>query len=157
MNKKAGLCIALFTVFMLVSCGHVQKEIFDRAQLKAAKLKFGQAIDSGNIDDIADMYTENAMIMANFGKIVRSRSEIKELWKRDLVKQFISRNDVEVEMDGYGDIAYEVTQYEFEYQQQGRVTTWIPSKNVHIWKKMTDGTWKLHIDIWNNSVSSVKD
>ena len=157
MNKKAGLCIALFTVFMLVSCGHVQKEKFDRAQLKAAKLKFGQAIDSGNIDDIADMYTENAMIMPNFGKIVRSRSEIKELWKRDLVKQFISRNDVEVEMDGYGDIAYEVTQYEFEYQQQGRVTTWIPSKNVHIWKKMTDGTWKLHIDIWNNSVSSVKD
>ncbi len=34
MGKKAGLCIALFTVFMLVSCGHVQKEKFDTTQLK---------------------------------------------------------------------------------------------------------------------------
>ena len=156
MDKKA-LCIVLVAIFMLANCGHVQREKFDRAQLKAAKLKFGQAIDSGNIDDIANMYTKDAMIMPNFGKIVRSRAEIKEFWKSDLVKQFISRNDVEVEMDGYGDIAYEVTQYEFEYQQQGRESTWMPSKNVHIWKRTMDGTWKLHIDIWNNSMSSFQN
>jgi len=50
-----------------------------------------KAIDSGNIDDIADMYTENAMIMPNFWKYRSIESGNQRIFgKSDLVKQFIS-------------------------------------------------------------------
>ena len=26
----------------------------------------------------------------------------------------------------------------------------MPGKYACVWKKMEDGTWKIHLDIWNN-------
>ena len=55
-----------------------------------------------------------------------------------------------------GNIAYQINKTAVTYQTEGQEAKWNPSKNVHIWKKQADGGWKLHVDIWNNSIATAE-
>ena len=33
----------------------------------------------------------------------------------------------------------------------GDQAEWHKTKNVHVWKKQANGSWRLHVDIWNST------
>ena len=56
-----------------------------------------------------------------------------------------------VDMDISDDIAYTVNTYVYAWHASGDDPNWYTTKNIHIWKRQADGSWKLHADLWNSS------
>ncbi|MFC1481756.1 hypothetical protein ACFL6E_05880 [Candidatus Neomarinimicrobiota bacterium] len=46
-----------------------------------------------------------------------------------------------------GDIAYTVNAYVYAWYAPGDEPIWYPTKNIHIWKRQANGSWKLHADL----------
>ncbi len=112
---------------------------------------FQEAALRSDVSTIAGFYTDNALLLSNRAEIVRGRQKIAELLKDavDVGLRFKDFETVEIEMSG--EFGYEVKTYSYAYQQTGHETEWRRAKYVHIWKKQGDHTWKLHLDIWNES------
>jgi len=150
-NGIYGLLMMLAFGITLTCFAGGDEEAFDPAPVLEAIKKFGEVTDRGPVDAIAALYTKDAMIMPNNGVIVRGREAIKKFWAGDQSKNFLSTKHKTVEISGSGDLAFQINTYRFAYVEKGEKPDWHPSKNVHIWKKTGDGTWKLHVDIWNSS------
>ncbi len=57
-----------------------------------------------------------------------------------------------VDVGGSGDTAYEIGKYSLTIQAEGQAAMADSGKYVVVWKRQADGTWKLHVDIWNSSM-----
>ena len=49
------------------------------------------------------------------------------------------------------DLGYTVNEYYYTWHLEGSQPVWHKTKNVHIWKRQNDGSWRLHVDIWNST------
>ena len=97
------------------------------------------------------MFTENAMMMPNNGSIIRGKASVGEVVRSGEGWVFRIRNLTRLELDLSGDIAYTVNEYEYTWHAEGDEPIWHPTKNIHIWRRQSDGSWRLHVDIWNSS------
>jgi ketosteroid isomerase-like protein len=121
------------------------------AELEQAVAAFYRAVDSGDKDAHAEMFTSGALMMPNNGAIIRGKEDIGAVVRGGAGWVFRIRNLVRAELDLSGDIAYTVNEYEYTWHAEGEEPTWNPTKNIHIWRRQPDGSWKLHVDIWNSS------
>ena len=51
-----------------------------------------------------------------------------------------------------GGMAYTVNSYEYTYHRTEDDPQWHKTKNVHIWRRNSNGEWRLELDIWNSDV-----
>lgn len=110
---------------------------------------FESTFARGNAADIADFYTDNGMLLPTGSDFVEGKRAIEEYWQVaiDMGIKNIKLDILEVEQ--HGDTAIEMSRYTLSncdnhVMDQG--------KGVVIWKR-DGGTWKLHRDIWNNSIA----
>jgi ketosteroid isomerase-like protein len=57
-----------------------------------------------------------------------------------------------VNVGGSGDTAYEIGKYTLKIQPAGQEAMTDSGKYLVVWKRQAEGTWKLHVDIWNSSM-----
>lgn len=57
-----------------------------------------------------------------------------------------------VDVLGMGDMVCEIGKYNLTIQPEGQEAMEDNGKYIVIWKKAEDGSWQLHIDIWNTSM-----
>jgi ketosteroid isomerase-like protein len=57
-----------------------------------------------------------------------------------------------MDVGGGGNTAYETGNYSLTIQPESQAAMTDSGKYVVVWKKQADGTWKLHVDIWNSSM-----
>jgi ketosteroid isomerase-like protein len=135
----------------VAACTPVNEEDAGLAELERSISAFYDAIESGDNDRHAEMFTDGALMMPNNGAIVSGKESIGEVVRGGEGWVFRIRNLERAELDLNGDIAYTVNEYEYTWHQVGDEPAWHPTKNIHIWRRQTDGSWKLHVDIWNSS------
>jgi len=121
-----------------------------RTAIEAANAKFSEAFARGNTEAIAAMYTSDAIVLPPDSEMIRGNDAIGKFWKaaRDGGVQSVTLTTAELGRSG--DIAYEVGKVSLTIQSPGSEPTMAVSKYVVVWKRQTDGSWKLHRDIWNN-------
>jgi uncharacterized protein (TIGR02246 family) len=107
--------------------------------------RFEQAFNSGKGAEVGAFYTEDAIAFPPGSPRVEGREAIGKLWQSVIDS---GAKDLQLEALEVGagpeSMAYEV----------GRVTLTTPQgpaegKYIVLWKQDTDGTWRLHRDIWN--------
>ena len=112
-----------------------------RAQLD----RFEEAFNAGKGEAVGAFYTQDAIAFPPGSPRVEGREAIGKLWQSVIDS---GANDLQLEAlevgEGPDKMAYEV----------GRVTLTTPQgpaegKYIVLWKQDTDGTWRLHRDIWN--------
>ncbi len=145
-RRIAGLCVG---VALAMSCAQVNEEDVGLAELERTIKAFYESVESGDNDRRAEMFTDGAMMMPNDGAIIRGKESIGEVVRGGEGWVFRIRHLERAELDLSGDIAYTVNEYEYTWHQDGDEPTWHPTKNIHIWRRQPDGSWKLHVDIWN--------
>jgi len=96
------------------------------------------------------MYTSDAIAFPPDSEMIRGNEAIGEFWKatRDSGVQSAALTTVDVERSG--NVAYEVGKVSLTIQPAGKEPTTAVAKYVVVWKRQTDGAWKLHRDIWNS-------
>ncbi len=115
-----------------------------RDAVEAGNREFIAAFLRGDARAVANLYTENAQVIAPGAPVARGRTAIAAAWQKSIesgVKD-LTLNTAEVE--SAGDLACETGVVRL-VGRDGGVTE---GRYVVVWKRM-NGQWKLHRDIWN--------
>ena len=117
---------------------------------------FYAAIENADTETRIALFAEDAIMMPNHWTMSRGKDKIAEMMRSSAEWVFKLRDRKVVDIDVSGDIAYTVNSYYYTWHAEGAEPQWHKTKNVHIWKYVTEkdieGSWKLHVDIWNSDV-----
>lgn len=107
------------------------------------------AWNAGDVDAIAALYAEDAVLLPQGSEPVEGRAAIREFWQMVMESDPGVTTDIEtVEADVIGDVAIERGAYvntgpDGDHRDHG--------KFIAIWSK-ADGEWKILRDIFNSSM-----
>ena len=142
--------------FVLLCCVPPPEEEMDvekvRKAIEESNLKFGEAARQGDAAALAALYTEDATLLPPNSEMIKGREGIEAFWSA--AKQMGAKDAVLTTADVYGsgDLAYEVGNYVLTIQPEGQESIEDKGKYVVVWKQIADGSWKMHVDIWNSSL-----
>ena len=146
--------LMMMSVVVTVGCDDTPDPALERERLVAAIDDFYQAIDNNDKEARAAMFTQDAMMLPNGWEMTRGADRIRQMVMGGGDTMVFAITDREqVEMDFSGDIGYTINRYSWSWHHRDSTPVWHPTKNIHIWRRQSDGTWKLHADIWNASTN----
>ena len=148
MKVLIGILLICFT---FTACQKQRDVALEEAGLEKAISAFYQAIEEGDFNKRIGLFSENFIALPNGGQLIQGKDVVKERWGAYQDAIFRIRDLKRIESRISGDIAYTVNEYYYTYHNKGEEPTWHKTKNVHIWERQNDGTWKLHVDIWNST------
>jgi len=147
----AGLMIILWATTALTQAEEKKDQV--RKAIEEMNLKFGDAMRKADATALAALYTKDATLLPPDREMVQGRQNIEEFRKSTMqrgVKEVIL-NTVDVSV--CGDSAIEIGNYTLKIQPEGQKPIELSGKYVVVWKLQSDGSWKLHVDIWNSSMA----
>jgi uncharacterized protein (TIGR02246 family) len=140
----------LIAVAFLVLTGCATSDVEGLNAIAATNAEFEAEYNRGDAAGLAELYTADAILMAPNNGRIKGRRAIQGLWQRffDAGVSDIDLKTLEVEMAGSK--ASEVGTFSLTAPDSkgGRVTG--NGKFIVLWRRDTDGAWRLHRDIWNN-------
>ena len=115
----------------------------------AASLK---AIAAKRLDATVSYYDEQASILMPNTPIVTGREESRTAWEQMFaIPGFhLAPRTTRIEVARSGELAYAQGTYEFSANDPEGKPVNDRGKFVVVWKKQTDGAWKIAADIWNS-------
>ncbi len=106
------------------------------------------AMEAGDAEAAAALYTESAKIMPPGGDAVVGRSDIQAVWQGAIVSG-VKQAELETdEVEQHNDTVIEVGRYKLRGSGGQMLDR---GKYMVIWKQVT-GQWMLHRGIWNTSL-----
>jgi ketosteroid isomerase-like protein len=148
---NAVFWIFLFCIY-LISCNSDANEKADYDRLKETIDEFYQAVNSGDTDRRLALFADGAIVLPDNGRLTRMTDSVKAVWKSwDDSWIFRIKDLKHVEIALSDDIAYTINEYFYTWHAKDGQPEWHKTKNIHIWRKQVNGSWRLHADIWNSS------
>jgi uncharacterized protein (TIGR02246 family) len=121
-----------------------------RHAIEKGNAKFGEAVRKGDGAAIAALYTEDATLLPPDSNMIKGRGGIEAFWKGGLQMGIKEAVLTTVDVSAAGELAYEIGTFALKVQPEGKEPIGQKGKYVVVWKKAPDGSWKLHVDIWNS-------
>lgn len=118
-----------------------------RAAIEAQNKKFTKAVEKGDAQAMADLYSANAMVFPSNSDIVKGKQAIKALFQGLLDSGVKGFSLTIIEVERFGNTANEVGTYTMKDASGKEIDK---GKYIVIWKR-ENGQWKLHRDIFNSS------
>lgn len=119
------------------------------AEIESANKQFAQALNKGDAAMIAQMYTEDAVVMPPEAEMIAGREAVQNYWRRVIeagLKNLLLRS---IRVDEYGaDAAREIGRFGVEAPGPRDQTGTVEGKYVVVWRK-SGGLWLHDSDIWN--------
>ncbi len=157
--KHSRFCLVLFSALVLISVSFAWQKGEDVSQIRKAiengNVKFGEAVRQADAAAIAALYTDDATLLPPNSEMIKGRPGIEAFWKGGLDMGIKDAVLTAVEVSAVGDLAYEIGKYAIKIQPAGQPVIEDSGKYIVIWKKQADGSWKLHVDIWNTSLPAL--
>ena len=123
-----------------------------RLMIEEANKNFGEAVRSGDASALASLYTEDARLLPPNSEMITGKDGIEAFWGGGLQMGIKDAILTTVDLFGMADLVCEIGNYNLTIQLEGQDPMADNGKYIVIWKKADDGTWKLHVDIWNTSL-----
>jgi uncharacterized protein (TIGR02246 family) len=138
---------------LIISCQTNTDQETDMPNLMKTIDEFYTAIEAGDFEKRMELFADSAIVMPNGGQIIRGREVIKERWApfQEYVFQIKDLERLEVKISA--NFAHTINSYYYTSHLPGEEAVWHKTKNIHIWQRQADGSWKLYLDIWNSSES----
>jgi uncharacterized protein (TIGR02246 family) len=122
-----------------------------RQAIEAANDKFGEAVRKGDGAALAALYADDARLLPPNGEMLQGTTDIKAFWTGALQMGIRDANLTTLEVIGMGELACEIGKYDLTIKPEGQGTIEDMGKYVVMWKRSSNGAWKLYVDIWNTS------
>jgi uncharacterized protein (TIGR02246 family) len=122
------------------------------AAIREADAASLRAIAAKQLEHTLSWYDENASLLIPNAPIATGRGEIRKAWEQLFaVPGFnLAPKITRIEVAGSEDLAYTQGTYEFSAKDPDGGAVTDRGKFVVVWKKQTDGAWKIAADIWNS-------
>jgi uncharacterized protein (TIGR02246 family) len=121
-----------------------------RKAIEAANAQFSAAFARGDAKAVAAMYTADAVLLPPDTEIIRGTAAIAAFWAATMQSGVKGATLTTVDVGVSDDLAYETGKVVLTIQPEGAAAMTATAKYMVVWKKQADGSWKLHLDMWNN-------
>src|SRR5438046_10707040 len=145
-------CIALLSFAFVGTTSSADTKI--EQALRDLDAKWSAAAGDKDIDKTVSYYSEDAVVMPPNAPSAKTKETIRGAWKEMLTSPgaAITWKATKVEVAKAGDLAYVSGTYEQLMTDASGNPAKDRGKYVEIFKKQTDGTWKVIVDIWNSDL-----
>jgi uncharacterized protein (TIGR02246 family) len=119
------------------------------AEIRSMNDKFEAMIRANDAKEMANLYTEDGLLLPTGSAIIKGREAIANFWQGAMnmgIKQ-AKLDTLEVEL--HGNTAIELGQYTLKAEGDQEIDK---GKYIVVWKKK-DGQWMLQKDIFNSSIA----
>ena len=122
--------------------------------LRDLDAQWSAAAGAKDLEKTISFYSENALVLPTNAPAATTKDAIRNTWKDLLASPgvAISWKTTKVEVARSGDIAYTTGTYELTVNDASSKPINDRGKYVEVWKKQTDGKWKVAVDIWNSDL-----
>ena len=150
LNLSLGAFLLALTC--LASADAPRQSLTVKDEINAANSVFMQLYASGNAAALAELYTEDAVVLASNQDLVTGKNEIQALMQNLIDSGLKSITLITLEAERFDNTATEMGRYIFE-NKEGQIVD--KGKYLVIWK-LTDGQWKFHRDMFNSREPAVQ-
>lgn len=125
-----------------------------RAAIDAANARFGEALKKGDKAGLMANYADDAIIMNPNEEAWRGRDALDKGFTAQLSSQVAVKDAAATTLDLMvnGDLAVETGMLLLTLQPKDRPETKAKLNYLTVWKRQTDGTWKIVRDINNSAL-----
>lgn len=143
-----GLLI-ICSVAVLTSASACSSSRTQAPRIPPSGESFMAAFNDRDAASVADLYTEDAILLPPDAVRLDGRQAIGRFWQ-GAIDAGISNLVLEtVEVEITGDTSYEVGVLSLDVPGENGDLNTVSGKYIVIWKYGKDGEWRLHRDIWN--------
>src|SRR6266567_8148207 len=154
-NKQVGLASLTFLVsfFFICAASASDTKAIEKA-LRDLDAQWSAAAGAKDLDKTVAFYSEDAIVLPTNAPAATTKEAIRNTWKDLLASPglAISWKTTKVEVAKSGDIAYTTGTYELTMNDASGKPVPDHGKYVEVWKKQSDGKWKVVADIWNSDL-----
>ncbi len=146
-----ALLISLVASTLIFACSQKTEEakVNPANTIEAANAKWNKALNSGNVKELAALYTENATLSPGNGKTIVGRAEIENLFK-GFVDGGVHNHTLEIiEVGGTGKMIYQVAKWKAQGAEANGKTPSFGGITTSVLEQGSDGNWLTRTHIWN--------
>jgi ketosteroid isomerase-like protein len=158
MEKRFAFGSCLLITFMLLGNSNFdialaqqpaeEKKIIDA--LAQISTQFSAAYVQGDAEKMASLYTDDAVIFPGNSDLIRGKEAIKKYWTLSPGRTITHHKITAVEIKITGETAYDYGYFEVSGRNNGEAWGLNYGKYLIVWKRGSDGVWKMHLDMWNS-------
>ena len=123
-----------------------------RGLIESANQKFMDAFGRADAAGIAALYTDNPKLLPPGSPMMTGKEAVQSFWQGAMDMGIKEASLETLEVESQGNLASEIGRFMLTVQPQGSELSTMTGKYVVVWKNQ-DGTWKIHVDIWNTDAS----
>jgi ketosteroid isomerase-like protein len=149
--------IALSCVLGLLGCTSASPpdtRAVDEAAIRKMDAEWVTAAQTKQVEAWVEFYSEDAAVLPPNEKLAKTKDDIRKSvgGLLGLPGLSITWNPTKIEVARAGDLGYMYGAYEISWNEANGKRASDIGKNLEIWKKQPDGTWKCIVDTWNSDV-----
>lgn len=110
---------------------------------------FSATFEKGDATKLAQLYTEDALLLPSGSECIRNRTNIENFWREAMNRGIKHVKTEAIELELYNDSAIELGNFEL-LDDKGVMAD--KGKYIIEWK-LKKGQWKMHKDIWTSSLT----
>ena len=119
------------------------------SEIEAVKFALVEKFKTGEISEMVDLYTSNAVMLPPSSEILSNTESIKNYWDNLRQVGVVDYSIYQVALNIEGDLAYETALWEARRKTiDGNVIT-MDGNISSLFVKQDDGQWKIKLQSWN--------
>jgi ketosteroid isomerase-like protein len=123
-----------------------------REVIEKANQLFGGGFKKKDASLATSMYTDDTLLLPPNMEPIKGKENAQAFWGTSIEMGVIMEEHKPMEIIREGDSASEWGTYVVSFHPEGQEPVEENGKYVVLWKRMADGSWKKHWDIWNSSI-----
>jgi len=149
--KSPSLLLALPLVAG-TACAPTVDTASEQAALRRADSAYSAAAQSKNVDAIVDLYTNDAVMYPPNEPTVSGITGVRQYATNMLNTPGLSVTftRVDVQVSPGGRMGYTINTARVSMTDPSGAPVSEELRDFHVWRKETDGRWKVVVDIWNS-------
>ncbi len=122
-----------------------------RRSLENSVAAFYDAVARGDALARVALLDTGAILMPNGSGLIQGKENVSRVFTADTGSAVFQIKDRRlISLVVADSLAYTVNSYYYTWHRKGEQPVWRKTKNVHLWRRQPNGTWKLSLDIWNS-------
>lgn len=147
--KLKLLAFYLLTLPVTIVC-QAQSVEKDKIAIQNSASRFSQFYVEGDYAGMANLYTQDAVLMSPGQDMIYGREAIQKFWSRDTAYHQVFHKTKSDKLEIINNLAFDNGFWYSEANYKGEKRPLASGKYLIIWKKNDNGEWKMYHDIWNN-------
>jgi uncharacterized protein (TIGR02246 family) len=152
--NRVWSCAGIGLILILSGCS--RQTASNESALKEADEQWSKTALAGDLEGTVAYYTDDASLLAPNAPIATGKQAIRAVWTSLLNPDAaVTWQVTKAEVAGSDDLGYVMGVYQITAKTPKGKAQEDHGKLVEVWKKQTDGKWKVVADIFNSDVPVV--